>query len=203
MLVKICGITRVEDVDVCADCGVDWIGLNLWPGSKRFVPREQALRLAERSRARGLSPVALLVGAAAADIAALAATEAFDRLQLYEPPTGLPTGLAWIRCLKVRDRLPDLAAPTDAAWDLIETDVAGHGGAGRRFDWSLLAAADFARPTLIAGGLGPENVGELLSVFQPWGIDLASGVESAPGVKDPAKVRTLMETVRALRKDPA
>lgn len=201
MIVKVCGITRGEDVDACAAHGVDWVGLNLWSGSKRFVSLDLAVELAGRARKAGVSPVALLVGASAAELADVWATGAFDRLQLYEPPAALPDGLPWIRCLKVRDRLPDPAEPSSAGWDLVETEVAGHGGAGLSFDWALLEGWRPARPTLIAGGLTPENVGELLRHVRPWGIDLASGVESAPGVKDRDKIRTLMAAVRNAPKD--
>jgi phosphoribosylanthranilate isomerase len=203
MIVKICGITRPEDIEICAEAGVDWLGINLWSGSRRHVSGPRAAALAAATRAAGMSPVALVVEASADEIARVWAEGCWDRLQIYGSPAGLPAGLPWIRPLKVQGALPDLAAPTAAGWDLVEADVPGHGGAGRRFDWSLLAGAAFVRPTLIAGGLGPENVAELLGVVQPWGIDLASGVEASPGVKDRAKVRTLMETVRAHRKDPS
>ncbi len=202
MLVKICGVTRVEDIEICAEAGVNWIGINLWPGSRRHVPGKRAAELAAATREAGMSPVALVVEANADAIARVWAQGCWDRLQIYGPAVTLPAGAAWIRPLKVRDALPELTAPTDAGWDLVEADVPGHGGAGQRFDWSLLAGAAFVRPTLVAGGLGPDNIAELLAVMRPWGIDLASGVEASPGVKDRAKVRTLMETVRALRKDP-
>lgn len=202
MIVKICGITRTEDIEICAEAGVDWLGINLWSGSRRHVPGHRAAELAAATRAAGMSPVALMVDASADEIVRVWAEGCWDRLQIYGSPAELPGDLPWIRPLKVQDALPDLAVPTTAGWDLVEADVPGHGGAGRRFDWSLLEDAAFVRPTLIAGGLGPDNVAELLTVLQPWGIDLASGVEASPGVKDRAKVRTLMETVRALRKDP-
>lgn len=196
MIVKICGLTRPEDVDACGACGVDWIGLNLWPASKRYVGLDVAVDLAGRARAAGLSPVALLVKPTTAEVAETWAAGAFDRLQLYDAPADLPAGLPWIRCLTVGDRLPDDTEPTSAGWDLIETEVAGRGGAGQCFDWALLEDWRPARPTLIAGGLTPSNVVNLLRRVCPWGIDLASGVESAPGVKDPDKIRTLMEAVR-------
>jgi phosphoribosylanthranilate isomerase len=196
MIVKICGVRSSADVDAAAAAGADWVGLNLWRGSRRHVDLPTARRLAQRTRALGMVAVGLLVEPTAAAIARAWSGGAFDLLQVYNPRQAVPAGVRWIRCLSVTDQLPDLAAPTDASFDLVEAEVAGHGGQGIGFDWALLGSVAFARRTLVAGGIRPDNIDALLRVCRPFGIDVASGVESAPGVKDPDKMRALVTAVR-------
>jgi len=97
-----------------------------------------------------------------------------------------------IKALRVGDVLPDTTAHPSAEWLLFDTGA----GTGRRFDWSLLAMYPRTKPFFLAGGLGPDNVGAAISLVRPDGVDLSSGVESAPGIKDHAKLRTLFERVR-------
>lgn len=197
MIVKICGITREEDLAVCARYGVDWIGLNLWPGSKRHVPEGQAEELAGKARMVGLVPVAILVEADAETMAGVWRRGAFELLQLYEPAGEIPAGARRIRPIPVDpgEKLPE-PPPDEAEYHLFEPRVPGYGGQGTSFDWGRLRATSLPRPYLVGGGIQPDNVDDLLRNANPDGIDVASGVETAPGVKDERQIRTLMEAVR-------
>lgn len=195
MVVKICGLTRLADVDACAAAGVDWLGFNLWPQSKRYVPTALAQDLARRGRMAGLKTVALLVKPSYDDIAATLKLGAFDMLQLYEAPNRLPVGLQWIESMPATDTaIPD-PSKKRGDYSLVETKVDGFGGAGKSFDWRLLQALPSLDRTLIGGGITPENLPQLLQFVRPFGIDVASGVESAPGLKDVDKIRKLMAAV--------
>jgi len=194
-IVKVCGVTQPQQVSQLAAAGVDWIGINRWPQSRRYVDESSAAAVAAQARASGLTVVGLLVRPDAATIAHAWDNGCYDLLQLYEPPP-VPDEVGWIRSVPVSDEA--LPAPTgdNARYHLWETRVAGYGGRGRRFDWMRLRAARWQRPTLIAGGITPDNVRELLRVVRPFGIDVASGVEVTAGVKDPDKVRKLVGYVR-------
>lgn len=198
MIIKVCGITRAADVAAAAAAGVDWLGFNLWPQSKRFVTPELGRKLAAEARAAGLKAVALLVKPSATEVADLWYGGTYDMLQLYEAPATLPADLLWIRPYAVAANGEIQPPSRSATYDLIETKVEGHGGAGERFDWARLSSYQPPRPTLVAGGITPDNVAELLRQFHPAGIDVASGVESAPGIKDAGKIRALVANVRAV-----
>ncbi len=199
--VKICGVTTPADAAFVADAGADAVGLNFYPGSPRFLSDELAARIVS-----GLPPLAVTVGVFV-DTSSDAITETARRLHLsvvqtYQPaPAALP--VAHIPAFRV-----SAAADLDAirrevervrpAAVLIDSFVAGEmGGTGHRAPWHLLAGFDPGVPVILAGGLTPDNVAEAVRVVRPWGVDVASGVESAPGVKDRGKVAAFLAAVRA------
>lgn len=196
MIVKICGLTRSQDIKICADAGVAWIGLNLWPQSKRHINIERAIELAALTRSLGMKAVALLVEPKHADVANVWASQAFDMLQLYQAPAVLPAALRWIEAMAVAPKTVPKPSPRRGDYALLETKVDGFGGQGQAFDWRLLQGLDLST-SLIGGGITPANVAVLLQNLQPMGIDVASGVESSPGLKDAEKIRTLMAAVNA------
>ncbi len=202
--VKICGITRLEDALAAVRLGADALGFNFWPGSKRYLPPEAA-----RAIVRALPPLVVTVGVfvdpTRAEAMAAAEASGVQVLQLHgdEPPelcAGLP--LPVLKGIRVRDEgslaLLDGYAGAVAGF-LLDADSAGYGGSGRAFDWALAARAAAARPILLAGGLTPANVAEAVRVVRPFGVDVASGVESAPGVKDHGLVARF---VRAAKERP-
>ncbi len=212
--IKICGLTTAETMAAALDAGADIIALNLFPKSPRFATPTVARALAEQARGRAIL-AALLVDPddAAIDAAMAAATP--DLLQLHgsETPercasiaarTGRPVmkafGIAGADDLATvgsyrgqADRLLlDAKPPKDAAYP---------GGHGRTFDWSLLKGLEPDVPFMLSGGLTPENVGDAISTIRGLGlrlagVDVSSGVESAPGVKDAAKIRAFVENAR-------
>src|SRR6185436_2182410 len=131
---------------------------------------------------------------AAADIAP------FDYVQLHGTESDediRAIGLPAIKAIRVGDALPDTTATPSAEWLLFDTlDERRGGGTGRRFDWSLLAMYERTKPFFLAGGLEPDNVAAAISLVRPDAIDVASGVESEPGVKDHGKLKALFERIR-------
>jgi phosphoribosylanthranilate isomerase len=200
--VKVCGITRLEDAELCASLGVERIGLNFWSGSPRRCELDVARAIVERASGR-TEIVAVTVDASDAELRAI-----FDvgirRVQLHgdEPDevfASLP--MAGYKAVRLRDEASvarALAAPGDEV--LVDAFVPGQpGGSGVTFDHALAARVVSRRPTWIAGGLTPENVAAAIHLLAPHGVDVASGVERAPGVKDEARVRSFVHAARATR----
>jgi phosphoribosylanthranilate isomerase len=203
--VKICGVKRPEDVRVVAAAGAAYIGLNFFPKSPRFVTLEQARMLALEAPL-GLCKVALTVNADDATLDAIVEAMPLDMLQLHghESPERVAQvraryGLPVMKVIGVADE-GDLAPLMEysLAADQIMIDAKPPktaklpGGNGLTFDWRLVAQRRWLRPWMLAGGLTAENVAEAIRLTNARQVDLASGVESAPGVKDHAKIRAFM-----------
>ena len=140
--------------------------------------------------------------AAPAFIQEIARTVPLDLVQLHGAETEEDIGaldVPAVKAFRVGDALPDTTSVPSAEWLLFDTyDERRAGGTGRRFDWSLLALYPRTKPFFLAGGLGPENVAAAISMARPDAIDVSSGVEVEPGVKDPEKLRSLFERVRRI-----
>ncbi|MBC8132702.1 MAG: phosphoribosylanthranilate isomerase [Deltaproteobacteria bacterium] len=199
-LIKICGITTAADAAMAAHAGADAIGVNFWPGSKRFVGDAAADVLA--AVPAGVLKIGVFVNAPAAEVMQRAAQFALDRIQLHgdERPkdfSAVPRAML-VRAIRVRDATSLVEA---ALWDadlfLYDAFVAGFGGGGVVAPWAEIGAAPAARPFLLAGGLDEHNVGQAVAIARPAGVDVASGVESAPGRKDPARVIAFVRAARA------
>lgn len=199
--VKICGVTSVADAQAAVAAGADMIGLNFYPRSKRFVALERA-----RDIAAAVPPqvwkVGVFVNASRDEIERVRAALQLDAIQLHgdEPPE-MTQGFAVpvIRTLKLcaaGDAERGLAH-VRADYYLCEGDAgAAYGGAGATFDWEW--AREVPRERLVvAGGLTPENVAAAVRALRPFAVDVASGVESAPGVKDPARMAALVAHAKA------
>jgi phosphoribosylanthranilate isomerase len=190
-LVKICGITRPEDAELACREGAGAIGLNFWRGSKRFVEDGQA-----REILAAVSPGVLKVGVFV-NPHPLAVTESLadlgiDLVQFHgdEQPQAwfsLP-GDQIIRAIRVYDEA-SLAAATgwNPRYFLYDSYAPGYGGSGTQAPWQVVAAGA-RRPFLLAGGLTPLNVAAAIQAVRPDGVDVASGVESRPGIKNEAKL---------------
>lgn len=204
--IKICGITREEDARAAIDAGADALGFVFVPGTPRFIEPERAAAIVH-----GLPPfvsrVGLFVNADPGFIRATLAEVRLDTVQLHgdeSPQVGrdLRKQARVIQAFRVQgpetlDRLPAYRDSSDA-W-LLDAYVPGAaGGTGARFDWNLaVQARDLGHPLILAGGLKPENIAEAVRQVRPFAIDVSSGVESAPGRKDPDKVRRLIEAARS------
>ncbi|HEY8923712.1 MAG TPA: phosphoribosylanthranilate isomerase [Polyangia bacterium] len=209
LLIKICGITRPEDAAAAAAAGADALGVNLWPGSKRFVGDERAALAVLEAVPPGVLKVGVFVNAPPLEVATTAARLGLDRVQLHgderpEDFAGVP-GLdrpRLVRAVRVRD--PGSFAD-DARWAaevfLYDAFVDGYGGGGMTGPWDLIAARA-SRPLWLAGGLRPDNVGAAIRAVRPDGVDVASGVESAPGRKDAALMRAFVAAARAASTTP-
>lgn len=199
--IKICGITRVEDGLAAARAGADAIGLVFAPKSPRHVSPEQA-----RAIAAALPPfvttVALFVNADPNEVRQVIDRARPDCLQFHgeeEPDYCAAFGLPWLKAARVRpgvDLLQFATRYSGAQGLLLDAySPAAHGGTGERFDWGLIPA-DMPRPVVLAGGLTPANVGEAVGFARPWAVDVSSGVEAAPGIKDGSKVAAFVNEVR-------
>ena len=204
--VKICGLTQRDQSAQVIAAGADALGFNFWPHSKRYLPLEQAL-LWLPSLPRAAAFVAVLVNPDAALVEALIHSGQFDTLQLHgdESPTNvtdlMARGIHVIKALQVRDE-SSLDSISDYSCKDILLDAYNpglYGGAGEPFPWHLfeLARQRFPEKTFIlSGGLTPENIAQAVTQTRPAAVDIASGVESAPGLKDLSKVRAFIHNTR-------
>jgi len=200
--IKICGLTREEDALVAAEQGADFLGFIFVPSTPRFVEPEKAAGIAAKVREQEKHPriVGVFRDASNDYIREIHALVGFDLVQLQGSERDEDIRdllIPAVKTLRVSDTLPDTHSAPNAAWLLFDTyDERRVGGTGRRFDWSLLTAYDRAKPFFLSGGINPDNVVAAISLVRPDAIDLSSGVESAPGVKDHDKVARLFERVR-------
>lgn len=202
--IKICGITREDDALRAAELGADFLGFIFVRESPRFVAPERARDIAAAVRDKHGESAPKLVGVfydhGPDYIRELASVATLDLAQLHgsEPDDDIAAlDLPVIKSLRVGDTLPDTHAAPTAAWLLFDTfDERRAGGTGRRFDWSLLAMYQRTKPFFLSGGLGPDNIVAAVTLVRPDAIDLSSGVESEPGVKDHAKLQKLFERIR-------
>jgi phosphoribosylanthranilate isomerase len=205
MRVKFCGITRFEDAQEAARLGAWAIGLNHWAQSPRRCDPAVAAEIGATLRRR-LEVVGVFVNSSLDEIDAAAEDESLTMLQLHgdEGPAycaeaARRSGLKVMKAVRAKDAhaVRSLAAyPTD--FHMIDAYVPGtYGGTGERFDWELAAAHTGGVPLVLSGGLTPETVGEALATVRPYAVDVASGVEAAPGVKDPERMRSFFEAARS------
>ena len=201
MRVKICGITTVADALMAARAGADAIGLNFYERSSRVVSVARARRIVA-SLPPFVWAVGIFVNASATTINRVSREVGLHVVQLHgdEPESLLPRLHRPIfRALHVGPtRLTTSSFPGASAL-VLDAAQAGYGGGGRTFDWSRARTIAAKRPVLLAGGLTPDNVAAAIATVRPLGVDVASGVESKPGTKDP---RAVAAFVRAARSAP-
>lgn len=200
--VKICGITRESDAQVAADAGADAVGLVFHPASPRCVSIDMAASIV-RALGPFVTTVGLFVDAAPVWVREVLARTGVHLLQLHgneTPDYCTQFGVPYIKALRMAPGLDPAAAaanyPTAAgllfdAWDPV---VAGGTGAG--FDWSRLPASR-QRPLILAGGLSPANVAQAVRQVHPYAVDVSSGVEVAPGIKDPCLIRDFIVAAKS------
>ena len=208
--VKICGLTAPEHVRAAVEAGARYIGFNFFPKSPRYAPIAQAAALASDMPV-GVAKVALAVNFSDAQLDEIVAGVPLDMLQLHgaESPERVAEvksrfGLPVIKAIGVAEA-EDLAAIdlySDVADQLLvdakpPKNSELPGGNGLPFDWRLLAGRKYWRtPWMLSGGLNPDNVAEAIRMTGAKQVDVASGVESAPGVKDPGLIRSFIEAAR-------
>ncbi len=207
---KICGVTTTEAVSAAVDGGAAFLGFMFFPKSPRNIAPDAAARLAPSARARGVKIVAVVVDPSDNELDALVAGLAPDLIQLHgkEPPgrvreVAMRTGCGIIKVVAVSE-----SADVDAAKAyeplvehlMFETkpaqDADRPGGLGVPFDWTLLQGRRFERPWFLAGGLDPWNVAQAVAASGAPLLDVSSGVERGPGLKDPALITAFLDAVR-------
>jgi phosphoribosylanthranilate isomerase len=201
--VKICGLTRPEDVALSCELGARYVGFNFAAVSPRRVGMDVAGELA-RATAPGVERVGIFVGEPAEEIRRAVDAAQLDLIQIHRPLTETDLALArpivaWLGVdlwVEIGGTPLELAARCRAI--LVDTAAPGGrlGGTGRAFDWSALEGRSFPVPVWLAGGLRAENVAEAIRRVRPAAVDVASGVESAPGIKDRSRMEAFFLAVK-------
>jgi phosphoribosylanthranilate isomerase len=204
--VKICGITTVEDAQAAVAAGADALGFVFYPPSPRCVTPEQARRII-RTLPPFVTTVGLFVDVPAATVHDIADRCGLDRVQLHgheTPECCRLIALPVIKAFRIKNAssLAHLPAYAVAAF-LLDAYVDGAlpGGTGASFAWELAVQAKPYGPVILAGGLTPENVAAAVVQIRPYGVDVSTGVEQSPGVKDHAKLRRFIARAKAALPD--
>jgi len=207
--VKICGITNWPDARRAIEAGCDALGFNFYPRSPRYIAPQDAAAVRSRMP-REISAVGVFVNELPASVADVARSIRLDYIQLHgeESPAAaraVARSTLVIKAFRIgpRFRAARLARYPAAAYLLDGAPARGRvrGGSGRTFDWSVARAASKYGPIVLAGGLTAENVAQAIRIAHPAAVDVSSGVESAPGRKDPRKLRAFLDAVDAAREE--
>jgi len=200
MFVKICGIRKLADAEAAVDYGASAIGFVFWRDSPRFIDPYRA-RIIARAMPPFVTPVGVFVNQPAVEVNAVAALVGLGAVQLHGDETiAYASGIRRpvVKALPCDDSVCDGEAeawPARMTLLLDVSDPARRGGTGRTVNWATAATISARRRILLAGGLRAENVAEAITLVRPFGIDVSSGVESAPGVKDRGRLRALFEAI--------
>lgn len=202
--VKICGITRPDDAEAAVALGADALGFVFWPGSPRCIDATQA-----RAIVRGLPAMVTAVGVFAdqspEEVGRVAAVVGLGAIQLHGGEAVAQYAELGYRVIKAvpvgpgRPADDALALPGDVTALLDAHDPVRRGGTGKTIDWSAAARVARARRVILSGGLRPENVADAVAMVAPYGIDVSSGVETAPGRKDLDRLRALFGAIKRVR----
>src|SRR6478736_5018587 len=210
LTVKICGLSTPDTLDAALDAGADMVGFVFFPASPRNISLDTARALATRVQGRAHKVantvdadhtlLASIIEALKPDILQLHGHETLQRVAAVRESFGLPVMKALP--IEVKSDLLPIGSYTSVADRLLfdarpPREATRPGGLGKPFDWHLLENLDLSIPFMLSGGLHAENVIEALRITRALGVDVSSGVESAPGVKDPDKIRAFIRAARA------
>jgi phosphoribosylanthranilate isomerase len=202
VFVKICGITRAEDADLATELGASALGFVFWPGSPRYISEDSARDIVRRN-AGAVASVGVFVDQDPDEVARIVETVGLNMAQLHGSESA-------DYCRTLASRVPKvikaigLRNGAPAAVEAFGREVvilvdahdpARHGGTGQVVNWETARQLAASRETILAGGLRPENVADAVRAVAPYGVDVSSGVESAPGVKDATRLRSFFEAL--------
>lgn len=196
--VKICGITRPEDARAAAASGATVIGMVFWPGSPRAVDGETARRIVAALPA-GVPAIGVFVNQPVEEINAAIEAAGLFGVQLHgDEPVEMIARIRRpvVRALSLDDVAMIDAVPPEVTVLLDAADPVKRGGTGQTIDWAAARAIARRRPIVLAGGLTPENVEEAIGAVRPYAVDVSSGVETSPGIKDRARMAAFIDAVR-------
>lgn len=200
MFTKVCGITRLTDALHASRHGATALGFVFWPKSPRYVAPDRAAEII-RELPDTIATVGVFVNQPIDEIQRVASETGITTIQLHgDEPAAYATALGWpvLKAAPIEHVNGSLDGwPDDTIVLLDAHDPVRRGGTGRTIDWSHAADVASARRVVLAGGLTPENVRDAIAAVRPYGVDVSSGVEKAPGVKDFEKVKRFLENVRA------
>jgi phosphoribosylanthranilate isomerase len=199
MFVKICGITIASDAHAAVDFGASAVGFIFWPGSPRFISAADAAAIA-KGLPKEVAKVGVFVNQASGDVLRIVREAELSHVQLHgseTPGFAAELNLPVIKAttLQAGSANPE-EWPEEMTWLVDAHDPTRHGGTGTAADWSAAALLAQRRRVLLAGGLNAGNIGRAISIVRPFGIDVSSGVESRPGVKDREKLAALFAELR-------
>ena len=196
--IKVCGLTRLDDVAAAAAVEVDAVGFVLWPGSPRGITAVTAARLGA-----ALPPwtvrVGVFVSASVEAVGAAVREAGLGAVQLHgiaDPAPYLSLSVPVIWSAALREGAPDPTAPPGTTLMVDAYDPRRHGGTGRPVDWTRAAAIARREPLVLAGGLTADTVAAAIALVRPYGIDVSSGVEDAPGIKSPTRLAAFVAAAR-------
>jgi phosphoribosylanthranilate isomerase len=200
--IKICGIKTLPDALAAIEAGTDYLGFNFYPKSPRFIEKQTCVEITSflKKEYPQIKLIGVFVNSIVEEIKDIMETCSLDLAQLHGDETADMLSKLDGKAFKAFRGIPqnlDGFERQDAPVFLLDASVKGlYGGSGVTADWD--GAAELARkyPLLLAGGLTPENVAEAIGRVKPWGVDVASGVESAPGKKDPSRMKAFVQAVR-------
>ena len=198
--IKICGLTREQDVDAAVNAGVDAIGLVFYPPSPRLLSIQRAAKLAARIPPF-VSTVGLFVNESEGAVKNVLDSVALDVLQFHgeeDEQYCRSFGRPYVKAARVRrglDLLEFARSYSSASGLLLDAYVDGYGGKGEMFDWSMIPSY-LPLPVIVSGGLRSDNVVAAIQRLQPWAVDVSSGVESGKGIKDAAKIAAFVAAVK-------
>ena len=208
-LIKICGIRTPEALSAACDVGADFVGFVFYPNSSRYIHPAAARDLVKLVPA-SVKSVGLFVNPTDRDLETILGQVPLDMVQLHGDETPrrvaeirVSSELPVIKALPVfnKDDIEKAGHYEDIAdWLLFDAKAAPgqYGGTGKTFDWTLLKGHRFKKPWMLSGGLDAGNVAEALRILSPNAVDVSSGVESTPGIKDPLKIKAFIEAVKTL-----
>ena len=198
MIVKICGITRAENARLAVSLGATAIGFIFWPSSPRAISPLRARAIVDALPA-SVTTVGVFVNAGRDEIEAAADEANLQAVQLHgdeTPDLARSLSRRVIKAIPLTGDIDERVNEWPGTMLLLDAhDAAKRGGTGRVIDWDRAAAIARAHDIILAGGLGPANVADAVARVRPAGIDVSSGVESSPGIKDPGKLRALFEAL--------
>jgi|YelNatPaOPRAMG01_1025707.scaffolds.fasta_scaffold06971_6 phosphoribosylanthranilate isomerase len=199
MIIKICGITNLDDARLAVDEGASALGFVFYPRSPRAVDEETVARITA-ALPKEVWKVGVFVNENPDRILRIAQACGLDVVQLHgdEPPLSRPFPMRVWKAFRVGPDGPAVTWPAELAEAFVFDAQAGeaYGGAGKTFPW--VVARGFPAKVILAGGLDAANVAEAVRQAQPWGVDASSRLESVPGRKDPAKLRAFLQAARAI-----
>jgi phosphoribosylanthranilate isomerase len=203
-IVKICGIKTLSEARAALEAGADYLGFNFFPKSVRFIEVREFAAIASimKKEKPSIKLVGVFVNSPADEIRSLLETGALDLAQLHGDESPEFCAAFGNKAFKAYRRLPDAGAKVyfrnEAPALLVDANVSGsYGGTGLTADWPAAAGLAKRYPLFLAGGLNPDNVAEAVKQVNPWGVDVASGVESTPGKKDMGKMISFVQAVRS------
>lgn len=198
--VKVCGLTRPHDAELAGELGAWAVGFICWPGSPRYVAAETIREIVDRLPA-SIEKVGVFVDQPVGHIRMVAESAGLTMIQLHgRESVAVARSIAHpvLKSVPIRAEFnPSVIAeiPEDITVLLDAYDPVRHGGTGRTVDWSVAATIAAQRRVVLAGGVNPDNAADAIRQVRPYALDLSSGVESAPGIKDPDKLRALFEAI--------